>query len=460
VIVKVDVLEGLIGALPAGTVLTGGEAVEPYRRDRALDPAAGMPLAVARPTSTEEVQLTVRWAAQHRVPIVTRGAGTGLSGGASAVDGCIVLTTERMRELEIDEATRMATVQPGLLNAELKAAVAEHGLWYPPDPASFKICSIGGNVATNAGGLCCVKYGVTADYVLGLEVVLADGRAVRLGRPLIKDVAGLSLDQLFVGSEGTLGIITEVTLRLLPAAPPMRHIAAWYRTTEDAAEAITEIARAVRPGMVEYMDRTSVGAVEDMLHLGLNREAAAFVLVGSDDLDPDGREFRVMREALDGHNPISVNETTREEGERLAHARRSAIPAVELKGRLLLEDVGVAIPRLAELIHGVERIAERNDVTIAFIAHAGDGNTHPLVLFNPDDPAEADRAERAYGEVMTLAIELGGTITGEHGVGKLKRPWLRGQIGDVALELGQRIKTALDPQGILNPGSIFEEYNS
>jgi glycolate oxidase len=449
-------LDELREALPGDAILLDSDAVQRYRQDRAFDPDAGTPLAVVLPRSTAQVQDVVRWAARNRVAIVPRGAGTGLSGGASAVDGGIVLSTERMRDLAIDEATRTVVVQPGLLNAELKAAVAERGLWYPPDPASFEICSIGGNVATNAGGLCCVKYGVTADYVLGLEVVLADGRVVRLGRGLIKDVAGLSLLQLFVGSEGTLGIVTEVTLRLLPAPPPHRTVAAWFRSTEDAAEAIAEIASAIRPSMLEYMDRASVGAVEDVLGIGLDREAAAFVLAGTDDLDPAARDLRLMLEILARHDPISVEETDPQRGDQLAHARRIAIPAVETTGTVLLEDVGVAIPRLGELIHGVEAIAARHEVTVAFIAHAGDGNTHPLVVHQPDDAEETARAHRAYGEIMSLAIRLGGTITGEHGVGKVKRPWLVDQIGEDALELAQRIKSAFDPDGILNPGTIFE----
>jgi glycolate oxidase len=448
-------LQELRSVLPRDAVLTDPEVLTRYRQDRAFDPEAGIPLAVVLPRSTTEVQAAVSWAARHRVPIVPRGAGTGLSGGASAVDGGIVLGTERMRDVTVDEATRTVVVQPGLLNAELKTVVAEHGLWYPPDPASFEICSIGGNIATNAGGLCCVKYGVTVDYVLGLEVVLADGRAVRLGRGLIKDVAGLDLLRLFVGSEGTLGVVTEITLRLLPAPPARRTIAAWFRTTEDAAEAITEIAASIRPSMLEYMDRTSVDAVEDVLGIGLDRDAACFVLAGTDDLDPDARELRAMLQILRRHDPISAEETTPERGDELAHARRVAIPSVETRGTVLLEDVGVPIPRFGELVHGVEAIAARNEVTIAFIAHAGDGNTHPLVLHDPDDAAEAVRAHVAYGEIMSLAIQLGGTITGEHGVGKVKRPWLVDQIGNDVLGLGRRIKDALDPDGILNPGAIF-----
>ena len=456
------ILAELAEILPPDAILTDPEATAPYRQDRAFDPDAGVPLAVVFPSTTAQVQDVVRVAAAHRIPVVPRGAGTGLSGGASAVDGGIVLSTARMREMRIDPPTRTVTVQPGVFNAELKAAVAAKGLWYPPDPASFEICSIGGNIATNAGGLCCVKYGVTTDYVLGIEVVLADGRALRLGGPLIKDVAGLSLMKLFVGSEGTLGIITEVTLRLLPAPRPTRIVAAWFRTIDDAAAAIAEISTTIRPSLLEYMDATCIRAVTAQraadgapLHPGLDTAAAALVLGGTDDLDPDGGDVRFMVTSFTRHGAYVVTETDRPSGEALAAARRAAIPAVEAQGRLLLSDVGVPLPRLADLLDGVARIAANNDVTIAMLAHAGDGNTHPLVLSSWDDAELAGRAEAAYGEVMSLAVSLGGTITGEHGVGRMKRPWLGDQLGDDVLEVSQRIKDALDPAGILNPGTIF-----
>ena len=440
-----------------GHVLTTAAEMESYRRDRAHDPKVGTPLAVVLAESTADVQAAIRWAALHGVVVVARGAGTGLSGGSSAIDGGIVISTERMRAHSIDVQTRVAVVQPGLLNAELKAVATQHGLWYPPDPASFEICSIGGNVATNAGGLCCVKYGVTADYVLGMEVVLSDGRAVRFGGPLVKDVAGLSLLKLFVGSEGTLGIITEVTLRLLPAQPAPRTVVGWFSTTEQAAAAILEIASRLRPSMLEYMDRTSINAVEDMLELGLDRGAAALVVARSDMQGIGDPEIPAMLDAFLRHGSISAFECgDASEGERYAQARRVVIPAVELKGPLMLEDVGVSITRLPDLVAGVERIAAARDVTIAFIAHAGDGNTHPLVVFDPADEDLTARATLAYGEVMDLALELGGTITGEHGVGRLKRPWLIKQIGADVLEISQRIKDALDPTGLFSPGVIFE----
>ena len=233
-----DLAAALAAQLPDDAVVLDAVRMEKYRRDRADDPGAGMPLAVVRATSTEDVQTAVRFAAAHGIPVVPRGAGSGLSGGATAVDGCIVLSLERMRGVRIDAATRVAYVEPGLMNAELKAAAAEHGLWYPPDPSSYEICSIGGNVATNAGGLCCVKYGVTTDYVLGLTVVLADGSVVELGGPRLKDVAGLPLTKLFVGSEGTLGIVTRAVLKLLPAQRRPATLVASFPSLEGSTAAV------------------------------------------------------------------------------------------------------------------------------------------------------------------------------------------------------------------------------
>ena len=291
-------IDSLAAELPEGTVVTDPDVVASYRQDRAADPDAGTPLAVVRPTCTEHVQTVLRWATANRIAVVPRGMGTGLSGGATAVDGGIVLSTEKMRTLTVDPVTRTAVVQPGLLNAEVKAAVAEHGLWYPPDPSSFEICSIGGNIATNAGGLCCVKYGVTTDYVLGLQVVLADGTAVRLGGPRLKDVAGLSLTKLFVGSEGTLGVITEVTLRLLPPQHPACTVVATFPTVIGACDAVTAITAKIRPAMLEFMDAVAINAVEDKLKMGLDRTAAAIMVATSDDRGPAGAEDAAFMAAV------------------------------------------------------------------------------------------------------------------------------------------------------------------
>ncbi|OMC40636.1 FAD-linked oxidase C-terminal domain-containing protein [Mycobacterium sp. IS-1264] len=452
-----DALAGLIAGLPDGTLVTDPAVTEGYRQDRAFDPSAGKPLAVVRPRTTEEVQTVLRWATTNRVPVVPRGAGSGLSGGATALDNGIVLSTEKMRDITVDPVTRTAVCQPGLFNAEVKKAAAEHGLWYPPDPSSFEICSIGGNIATNAGGLCCVKYGVTTDYVLGVQVVLADGTAVRLGGPRLKDVAGLSLSKLFVGSEGTLGVITEVTLRLLPAQNTSSVVVATFATVESAVDAVLGVAARLRPSMLEFMDSVAINAVEDTLRMDLDRGAAAMLVAGSDERGRAASDDAEVIAAVFAENGATEVFSTDDpdEGEAFVAARRFCIPAVEAKGSLLLEDVGVPLPALGKLVTGIERIAAERELMISVIAHAGDGNTHPLIVYDPADAAMTERAHLAFGEIMDLAVALGGTITGEHGVGRLKRPWLDGYLGPEAMELNRRIKKALDPLGILNPGAAI-----
>lgn len=450
-------LDGLAADLPADAIVTDPALVENYRYDWARDPNAGIPLAVVRPRNTAEVQTTIRWAAAHRIPVVPRGAGSGLSGGSSAVTGGIVLSLDRMTAIIIDPESRVAIVEPGALNASVKAAARAHGLWYPPDPSSLEICSIGGNIATNAGGLCCVKYGVTTDYVLGLDVVLADGTAISLGGPRLKDVAGLSLIKLFVGSEGTLAIVTRAVLRLLPAQSPVSTLVASFATLPAAAAAVVAITKRLRPSMLELMDRASINAVEDHLSMGLDRAAGALLFAQS-----DAGSSRAAAEAqemaddcrLAGATEVFVTDDP-VEGEAFVAARRAAFPAIEKRGSLLLEDVGVAIPRLPDLLAGIEQIAARNAVEIPTVAHAGDGNSHPIVVFDAADPDSVRRARMAFTEIMQLAISLGGTITGEHGVGRLKKAHLPDQLGPDVMTLTHRIKDALDPLGILNPGSIL-----
>jgi glycolate oxidase len=443
--------------LPAGAVLTDRDLVASYRQDWARDPNAGWPAAVVRATCTADVQAVLRWAAARRVPVVPRGAGSGLSGGSTAVEGGIVLCLERMREITVDPVSRVAVTQPGLLNTEVKQAAAAHGLWYPPDPSSFEMCSIGGNAATNAGGLCCVKYGVTTDYVLGMQVVLADGTAVRLGGPRLKDVAGLSLTKLFVGSEGTLGVITELTLRLVPAPPPASTLVAAFGSIEAAADAVLAITSTLRPSMLELMDRTSINAVEDYLAMGLDRTAEALLIARSDAAGAAAaQEIVAMTAACEANGASELFATDDPaEGEAFTAARRAAFPALERLGSLLLEDVGVALPNLPVLVRGVAQIADKYQITIAVVAHAGDGNTHPLVVYDAADPDSVERAYAAFGAVMDLALELGGTITGEHGVGRLKKDWLPAYLGPDVMALTRRIKDALDPDGILNPGAVL-----
>ena len=349
----------LVGLLPEGVVVVDADAVEKYRFDWTHDATAGTPLAAVRVENAEHVQVTMRWASAHGIPVVPRGAGSGLSGGALAVDGGIVLSTERMRAIEIDTASRVAVVEPGALNVEVKRAAAEHGLWYPPDPSSYEICSIGGNIATNAGGLCCVKYGVTTDYVLGLDVVLADGTLVTLGGKRVKDVAGLPLLKLFVGSEGTLGIVTRATLRLVPAQAPTSTVVATFPTVAAAAAAVIELGRTVRASLVELMDHASINAVEDFRPMGLDRDAGALLLIQSD--APGGAradEVAVATAACEVSGAKEVFSTDDpEEGEMFVQARRLHFTAIESRGTVLPEDVGVPIPQLPALLAAVEAIA-------------------------------------------------------------------------------------------------------
>ena len=449
-------LAELVDAL-GDAVRTDEVTLENYRFDWARDPAAGTPIAVVRARNATEVQTAVRWAAGHGVPVVPRGAGSGLSGGSSAVDGGIVLSLERMRAIEIDVATRVAVVEPGAFNAEVKAAAAEHGLWYPPDPSSYEICSIGGNIATNAGGLCCVKYGVTTDYVLGLDVVLADGTLVQLGGKRIKDVAGLSLTKLFVGSEGTLGIVTRAILRLIPAQPARATLVASFPTVQAAADTVVAIGATLRASMMELMDSAAINAVEDYKPMGLDRTAGALLIAQSDaPAAACAAEIEVMETACTAAGATDVFVTDdAEEGEMFIEARRSAFPAIEARGSILLEDVGAPVPLLPDLLAAIAEIAERFAVEIPVVAHAGDGNTHPIVVYDPADAEARDRAHTAFDEIMTAAIALGGTITGEHGVGRTKKRALPDQLGPEAMALTRTIKAALDPQGILNPGAIL-----
>jgi glycolate oxidase len=451
-------LAGLVDALPGGVVVTERAAIEKYREDFARDGSAGQPVAVVRAEDAGQVQTAVRWAAAHRVPVVPRGAGTGLSGGSSAVEGGIVISLERMRAIEIDVPTRVAVVEPGALNAEVKAAAAEHGLWYPPDPSSYEICSIGGNVATNAGGLCCVKYGVTTDYVLGLDVVLADGTLVRLGGKRIKDVAGLSLVKLFVGSEGTLGIVTRAILRLIPAQAERATLVASFGSMVAASEAVLGICSRVRPSMLELMDAASINAVEDYRSFGLDRAAGA-LMVAQSDAPGEARvlEIAAMQAACEAAGAKEVFTTTDpEEAELFVGARRIAFHALEARGSVLFEDVGVPVPLLPQLVAGIEDIADRHGVEIPVVAHAGDGNTHPIIVYDAADADSTARAADAFAEVMAHAIALGGTITGEHGVGRFKKAALPAQLGPDVMALTRRIKDALDPDGILNPGAVLD----
>ncbi|HHU08750.1 MAG TPA: FAD-binding protein [Intrasporangiaceae bacterium] len=450
-------LAELAAAVGNADLITDPDRMEAYRRDWAKDPSVGMPCAVLRVRSPEQVVATMQWATRTRTAVVPRGAGSGLSGGSSAVDGALTLSLDRMTDIEIDVPTRTARVEPGALNIDVKRAAAEHGLWYPPDPSSQEICSIGGNLATNAGGLCCVKYGVTTDYVLGLDVVLADGRFLRLGGRRLKDVAGLSLLKLFVGSEGTLGVITGATLRLVPAPPPVSTLVATFPTVGSAADAVVAIGAVLRASMMELMDNTAINSVEDMRQMGLDRSAGALLLAQSDAPGAARHdEIETMARLCREHGAGEVFTTDDpEEGEMFTEARRASFLSIEGRGSLLLEDVGVPVPLLPALLNGIEEIAARFEVEIPVVAHAGDGNTHPVIIYDAVDADSVSRANAAFAAVMSLAISLGGTITGEHGVGRLKRFALPEQLGADVMDVSRAIKDALDPLGLLNPGAVL-----
>ncbi|MGW2185302.1 FAD-binding oxidoreductase [Streptomyces sp. NPDC001719] len=462
--VEKPLLAALAEALPEGAVLTGDDELAPHSRDAAPFSEAGRPAVLVRPETVGQVQHVVRTARAYGVPVVPQGARTGLTGAANAVDGCLLLSMVRMnRVLEIDTANRLVRCEPGVVTADLAAAVAGHGLCYPPDPASWERCTIGGNIATGAGGLCCVKYGVTADYVLGLTVVLADGEVLRVGRRTVKGVAGYDLTRLFVGSEGTLGVIVEATLALRPPPPPALALLARFASATDAGAAVAAIVRAGHvPAALELMDRTTTEAVAALGHPLLKGGAAATLIVASD--APDAAEaVRAMAALCREANALSVTAAADgEQSREVLDARRMVLPAVsahagQLPGDVtaFIEDVAVPRARLAELIDRIEHIAGAYGLYISTVGHAGDGNLHPTVVFDRSDADAVRRAKEAYDAIMAAGLELGGTITGEHGVGTLKRDWLARELPPRSLRLHQDVKRLLDPEGLLNPGKVL-----
>ena len=452
-------LDELRAALPDLALLTTRDETNAFRYDETEYTYPGWPLAVAFPTTTADVATIVRRAAAHGVPIVPRGAGSGLSGGATAVEGALTLVTTKMdRILEIDTANLAAVVQPGVINADLGRAAAEHGLFYAPDPASFEICTIGGNLAENSGGLRCVKYGVTRDAVLGLEVVLADGSVIRTGGRTVKDVAGYDLTHLFVGSEGTLGIITEATLRLRPQPAEKLTLLAFFATIAAAGDAVARITKAgIVPVTLELMDGFTIRAVDDAAHLGLDREAGAMLMIESDSGGEVAEDELDRAEvACDGAGATSlVRAKDATEADWLREARRAAHSSLERAGVARMDDVGVPRSRVPEMLEAIERISADHDLPVGVFGHAGDGNLHPTFVVGRDDPTAEARINAARAAIYEAAIALGGTITGEHGTGIAKRDYLEAQLGARAVEVMRSVKTALDPQGILNPGKVL-----
>ncbi len=455
-----------------GLAVQGLEALTAQLGDWSSDPAElgvaaadrsglvpdGPPLLLVRAGSIAEVQATIRFAAEHRIPIVTRGAGSGLAGGAVAGPGQLVLDLSRLdRIVDLRVADQVVVVEPGVITADLDEAAREHGLFYAPDPGSVGISTIGGNIATNAGGLRGAKYGVTRDAVLALDVVLADGSLIRVGRETTKGVAGYDLVSLFVGSEGTLGIVVGATLRLLPVPRGTATLAGWFPELADAALAVEAIgASGVRPAVLEIVDAETLAAIDAGYGTDFRTRGGAFLLAQT---DGDGAAVEAARLAEVVQPFASTVELEQDEtrAAALLAARRLALPAIERLGRVLIEDIAVPRSRLAETIRAVQEVGPRHGVRIFVFAHAGDGNVHPIILVG-DSPADGSipaAAQAAADEIFGIALAVGGTITGEHGVGSLKRDWLarETEIGASALAAG--IKSLLDPHGILNPGKAI-----
>ena len=454
------VIEKLQQALGDEAVRTSPEDLSVY----AFDGTAilfQLPTCVVLPESVDQVATILTIANDMATAVVTRGSGTGLAGGSVPSPGCIVLCLVKLNQvLEVDTANLTMTVEPGVLTQKIADTATAAGLFYPPDPGSIKISTIGGNVANNSGGLRGLKYGVTRDYVMALEVVLADGRVLQTGTKCVKDVAGFSLRDLFIGSEGTLGVMTKITLKLIPPPETKATMLGLFDQMTDAARTISAIIEArIIPCTLEFLDRTTVACVEEFAHIGLPTDVEALTL-----MEVDGHPAQVA-EAADQIEKIALEHGAREvrrasseeEATRLASARRTAFSALARRApTVILEDVTVPRSELAKMVAAVERIAKEHDLEVGTFGHMGDGNLHPTFLTDERDKVEMQRVEVAMKEMFQTAIDLGGTITGEHGVGLAKKPFLRGALGDVPLDVMKSLKGVFDPKGILNPGKIFD----
>lgn len=419
-----------------------------------------MPDCVISPRSTKEVAEVVKICHKARIPIVPRGSGTNLCAGTTPLEGGVVLLFRHLNQiLEIDEENLTLTTQPGVITGDIIKAAEEVGLFYPPDPGSMHISQIGGNIGENSGGLRGLKYGVTRDYVLGLEIVLPTGDIIRTGGKLAKDVAGYDLTRLYVGAEGTLGIITEATLKLVPIPEAKETMLVLYHDLEEAARTVSAIiANRIIPATLEFLDQSTVQVVEDFAQIGLPTDAKAVLLIEQDG-SPEvvSRDMEKMATLCKENGAFKVEiAKTREEAVELMEARRVALSALSrLKPTTILEDATVPRSEIARMVKAISEIAEKYDLTICTFGHAGDGNLHPTCLTDARNKEEIARVELAFEEIFKKAVELGGTITGEHGVGTMKLPYLHLKVGEAGIETMQRIKAAIDPHHIMNPGKIF-----
>ncbi|MFD4816888.1 glycolate oxidase subunit GlcD [Peribacillus butanolivorans] len=419
-----------------------------------------MPDAVIKPGCTNEVAAIVKVCNEHKVPIIPRGSGTNLSGGTCPTEGGLVLLFNRMNSLiEIDEENLTATVQPGLITLDLISAVEKKGLFYPPDPSSMKISTIGGNINENSGGLRGLKYGVTRDYVIGLEVVLPNGDIIRTGGKLAKDVAGYDLTKLFVGSEGTLGIVTEAILKLIPIPETTKTMLALYHDLDAAAQSVAKIiSNKIIPVTLEFLDRPTLIVVEDFAKIGLPTNVEAVLLIEQDG-PPEvvERDMKRMADICLEEKAVSVEIAETElDAVALKTARRTALSALaRLKPTTILEDATVPRSEIAKMVRAINEIATKHNVNICTFGHAGDGNLHPTCITDARDHDEMERVELAFADIFAVAIDLGGTITGEHGVGAMKAPYLEWKLKKEGIAAMKGIKQAFDPNNIMNPGKVF-----
>ncbi len=419
-----------------------------------------LPDMVVAPRNTTEVAAVVKLCNEEKIPIVARGSGTNLCAGTTPTAGGIVLIFKHMNQiLEVDEENLTVTVQAGVYTKDIFDAAQKVGLFYPPDPGSMHISQIGGNIAENSGGLRGLKYGVTRDYVLGLEIVLPNGEIIQTGGKLAKDVAGYDLTRLYVGSEGTLGVITQAILKLIPPPETKKTMLALYHDLEAAAETVSAIiAHRIIPATLEFLDQATVKVVEDFAKIGLPTEAKAVLLIEQDGAkEVVGRDMEKIAALCRENNAFDVQiAKTNEEAEQLTSARRAALSALSrLKPTTILEDATVPRSEIANMVKAITEIAGKYGVNICTFGHAGDGNLHPTCLTDARDEAEIALVLQAFEEIFTRAVALGGTITGEHGVGMMKLPYLEMKVGAAGLEAMRQIKRALDPHNIMNPGKML-----
>lgn len=418
------------------------------------------PDAVARPSTVQEIASIIEIASRYKIPVIPRGAGSGLTGGALPVDGGLVVVMTRFNKiLEIDEDNLIAVVEPGVVTSDFQNAVQKHGLFYPPDPASREFSTLGGNVAENAGGTRAVKYGVTRDYVMGLQAVIGTGETIETGVRTAKGVVGYDLTRLLVGSEGTLGFITKLILRLIPAPETKETVTAYFSSLDEAAQTVAAMTSArVVPATLEFMDQASISCVEDFLGLGLDKKMGGLLLI-----ETDGPKEQALAEAETAARLCRENgavEVRRaksvQEAENMWRARRAISPALfrTATGKAN-EDIVVPRSKIPEMVQRINEISKKHDLQIISFGHAGDGNIHVNIMYDKHDAAQAERAEHAVRDVMATTLELGGTLSGEHGIGTTKQAFIDMELSEASINLMKNIKKVFDPQNIMNPGKIF-----